>query len=223
MRHAAELVGRAVGAWLAAAADARAAGRRDVRLDRARPSGCVLSRRAVLASVRGHARAARRPRAVAAGAARRRTSPGCRWSAARWSPGHRPVLLDDHASLAAAVAARPATAVRLPGRRPSCTGCSTTPDDVGGAAPPAHGAARRRPGRPGAARPRATTPGVRVVATYGTAETAGGCVYDGLPARRRRGRDRRRRPDPDRRADAVRRVRRRPGADGARCWSTAGS
>ena len=30
-------------------------------------------------------------------------------------------------------------------------------------------------------RARATDAGVRVVATYGSAETAGGCVYDGLP------------------------------------------
>jgi O-succinylbenzoic acid--CoA ligase len=32
-----------------------------------------------------------------------------------------------------------------------------------------------------ALRERATAAGVRVVATYGSAETAGGCVYDGLP------------------------------------------
>ena len=42
-----------------------------------------------------------------------------------------------------------------------------------------------------ALRARAEEAGVRVVATYGSAETAGGCVYDGLRARRRRARDRR--------------------------------
>ena len=40
-----------------------------------------------------------------------------------------------------------------------------------------------------ALRRRAEAAGVRVVATYGSAETSGGCVYDGAAARRGRGRD----------------------------------
>lgn len=44
----------------------------------------------------------------------------------------------------------------------------------------AHRPARRRPD-PGGLRARAEAAGVRVVATYGSAETAGGCVYDGVP------------------------------------------
>ena len=74
-----------------------------------------------------------------------------------------------------------------------------------------------------ALRRRAEEAGVRVVATYGSAETAGGCVYDGyaldgvavaLDAER---------PDPDRGPHALRRVRRRPGRGPPRCSSTAGS
>ena len=106
--------------------------------------------------------------------------------------------------------------------RPSCTGCSTTRADV---------AALRRfdavllGGGPIDPRcgPGPEERGIRVVATYGSSETAGGCVYDGVPARRRRGRARHGRPDPDRRPGALRRVRRRPGADRRRPWWTAGS
>ena len=118
------------------------------------------------------------------------------------------MLLDDHASLAEAVAAAggapyvslvPTQLVRRSGRRttrrrsPRCAAVL-----VGG------GPVDR------ALRERAADGGIRVVATYGSAETCGGCVYDGLPARRRRRGDRRRRADPDRRAHAVRRLRRRP-------------
>lgn len=74
----------------------------------------------------------------------------------------------------------------------------------------------------GTLRARAAEAGVRVVATYGSAETAGGCVYDGLPL------------------DGVAVALGRAGGSGwpgppcspstsgspsspARCWSTAGS
>ena len=59
-----------------------------------------------------------------------------------------------------------------------------------------------------ALRRRAEAAGVRVVATYGSAETAGGCVYDGVRARRGGRRARPRRPDPDRRTHPLRRLRR---------------
>ena len=106
------------------AAETGALRRRDVGLDRARPSGWCS--RGARCSRRCAATARRLGGAgpLAAGAARVRTSRGCRSSAARWSPGTEPVLLDDHASLAEA--ARP-RAVRRTSRwcRPSCTGCSS--------------------------------------------------------------------------------------------------
>ena len=51
-------------------------------------------------------------------------------------------------------------------------------------------ARRRRTARARRARARPRRRGIRVVQTYGMSETCGGCVYDGLPARRRRGADR---------------------------------
>ena len=59
-----------------------------------------------------------------------------------------------------------------------------------------------------------------VVTTYGMTETGSGVVYDGLPARRRRGAHRRRRRDPRARADAAARLPRR---HLARSTPTAGS
>jgi O-succinylbenzoic acid--CoA ligase len=138
----------------------------------------VLSRRAVRAS--GTATAARLggtgpwvlalPMTYVAG-----LQVACRSLAA----GHRPVLLDDHASLAEAVAAA--------GDAPYVSLVATqlvralrSEDD---AAALARCAAVLVGGGPvdRELRERATDGGIRVVATYGSAETAGGCVYDGLP------------------------------------------
>jgi O-succinylbenzoic acid--CoA ligase len=142
------------------------------------PKRVVLSRRAVRAS--GTATAARLggtgpwvlalPMTYVAG-----LQVACRSLAA----GHRPVLLDDHASLAEAVAAagdapyvslvatQLVRALRSPDDTAALARCAAVL--VGG------GPVDRQ------LRERATDSGIRVVATYGAAETAGGCVYDGLP------------------------------------------
>jgi O-succinylbenzoic acid--CoA ligase len=93
--------------------------------------------------------------------------------------GHRPVLLDDHGSLPGAVeaaggapyvslvATQLVRALRSPADRAALARCAAVL--VGG------GPVDRE------LRERAADGGIRVVATYGSAETAGGCVYDGLP------------------------------------------
>ncbi|HET9996207.1 MAG TPA: AMP-binding protein [Nocardioides sp.] len=143
-----------------------------------RPKRVVLSRRAVLAS--GTATAARLggagpwvlalPMTYVAG-----LQVACRSLAA----GHRPVLLDEHGSLAGAVAAA--------GGAPYVSLVATqlvralrSHDDT---AALARCAAVLVGGGPvdRELRERAADGGIRVVATYGSAETAGGCVYDGLP------------------------------------------
>ncbi|MEQ4523372.1 AMP-binding protein [Nocardioides kribbensis] len=155
-----------------------------------RPKRVALSRRAVLASV--HATERRLgssgawllalPASYVAG-----VQVVCRSLVA----GHDPVLLEEHDGFAAATA-------ELVRRGPFALGAAERgdrfvslvptqlhrllgdPDDVwalrsyhtvllgGGPLDPA-------------LRARAETAGVRVVATYGSAETAGGCVYDGVP------------------------------------------
>ena len=138
----------------------------------------VLSRRAVLAS--GAATTARLggagpwvlalPMTYVAG-----LQVVCRSLAA----GHRPVLLDEHPSLAGAVAAA--------GGAPYVSLVATqlvraldSPDDTAAlAACPAVLVGGGPVDR--ALRERARDAGIRTVATYGSAETAGGCVYDGLP------------------------------------------
>ncbi len=142
------------------------------------PKRVVLSRRAVLAS--GTATAARLggtgpwvlalPMTYVAG-----LQVACRSLAA----GHRPVLLDDHGSLAGAVASavdapyvslvatQLVRALRSPADTAALARCAAVL--VGG------GPVDRE------LRERAADGGIRVVATYGSAETAGGCVYDGLP------------------------------------------
>ncbi len=143
-----------------------------------RPKRVVLSRRAVLASV--YATASRLegagswvltlPMTYVAG-----LQVVCRSLVA----GHRPVLLDDHASLGDAVAAA--------GGSPYLSLVATqlvralaSPDDT---AALASCAAVLVGGGPvdRMLRERAAEAGIRAVATYGSAETAGGCVYDGLP------------------------------------------
>jgi o-succinylbenzoate---CoA ligase len=141
------------------------------------PKRVVLSRPAVLASVRATARRIggegrwllALPASYVAGA-----QVVCRSVAA----GAPPVLLEDHPSFAAAVeAGRPAYASLVPTQLHRMLG---SPEELaalrtlrtvllGGG--PIDPALRRR----------AHDAGLRVVATYGSAETAGGCVYDGVP------------------------------------------
>ncbi len=145
------------------------------------PKRVVLSRRAVLASVAATARRLADlelggegrwllalPASYVAGA-----QVVCRSVAA----GEPPVVLEDHASLSAAVeAGRPAYASLVPTQLHRMLGSA---DDL---------AALRSlrtvllGGGPidRALRSRAAEAGVSVVATYGSAETAGGCVYDGV-------------------------------------------
>lgn len=140
-----------------------------------RPKRVVLSREAVLASV--HASARRLggsgrwllalPAAYVAG-----LQVVCRSLVA----GHRPVLLDDHPTFAAATAAL-GDASRFVSLVPTqlhrlletdAEALRTFQTVLLGGGP-----------IDAALRTRAADEGVRVVATYGSAETAGGCVYDG--------------------------------------------
>jgi o-succinylbenzoate---CoA ligase len=160
-----------------------------------RPKRVVLGRQAVLASVR-----ASRARLGAEGAWLL-TLPatyvaGAQVVARSWLAGHAPVLAEEHGSFAEATAALmrahptadrftslvPTQLHRMLGGHDGDQGraAHSTPDDVwalrtfhtvllgGGPVDPA-------------LRARAEAAGVRVVATYGAAETAGGCVYDGHP------------------------------------------
>ena len=94
--------------------------------------------------------------------------------------GHRPVLLEEHRSWAEAVAAM----------APDHRFTSLVPTQLHRMLDAAEDLAALRSfhtvllgGGPidPALRTRAAAEGVRVVATYGSAETAGGCVYDGRP------------------------------------------
>jgi o-succinylbenzoate---CoA ligase len=142
-----------------------------------RPKRVVLSRRAVLASVRATERRLggsgrwllTLPASYVAG-----LQVVCRSLVA----GQEPVLLEEHASFVDAVeAGRPAFVSLVPTQLHRML-------EV-----PAEAAALRTfhtvllGGGPvdAALRERAAEAGVRVVATYGSSETAGGCVYDGLP------------------------------------------
>jgi O-succinylbenzoic acid--CoA ligase len=140
------------------------------------PKRVVLSRAAVLASVRATARRLggegrwllALPASYVAGA-----QVVCRSVVA----GEQPLLLQDHASLADAVdAGRPAYLSLVPTQlhrmlddRADVAALRTLRTVLlgGGPADPA-------------LRARAVAAGVTVVATYGSAETAGGCVYDGI-------------------------------------------
>ena len=141
------------------------------------PKRVVLSRRAVLTSVRATERRLggsgrwllALPASYVAGA-----QVVCRSTVA----GQAPVLLEEHASLADAVAAEAPDFVALVPTQlhrllalPAETRALRTFRTVllgGGPIDPA-------------LRERAAAESVRVVATYGMAETAGGCVYDGVP------------------------------------------
>ena len=143
-----------------------------------KPKRVVLARRAVLAS--GAATTARLggagpwvlalPMTYVAG-----LQVVCRSLAA----GHRPVLLDEHPSLAGAVEAAGGAPyvslvatqlVRALGSPPDTAALAACPAVLVGGGPVDR-----------ALRERAREAGIRTVATYGSAETAGGCVYDGLP------------------------------------------
>ncbi|MDX6373850.1 MAG: o-succinylbenzoate---CoA ligase [Nocardioidaceae bacterium] len=140
------------------------------------PKRVLLSRRAVLASV---AATARRlggegrwllalPASYVAGA-----QVVCRSVVA----GEPPVLLDEHSSLAAAVAAgRPAYVSLVPTQLHRMLEDADDVDALRSLRTVLLGGGPIDP----ALRSRATEAGVSVVATYGSAETAGGCVYDGI-------------------------------------------
>ena len=139
-----------------------------------RPKRVVLSRRAVLASVRASERRLGTsgtwllalPPSYVAG-----VQVVCRSLVA----GHEPVLLEDHGSFAEAVRAGASLSSLVPTQLlrmlddPASVAALRSLDAVllgGGPIDPS-------------LRARAEVEGVRVVATYGSAETAGGCVYDG--------------------------------------------
>jgi O-succinylbenzoic acid--CoA ligase len=140
------------------------------------PKRVLLSRRAVLASV---AATARRlggegrwllalPASYVAGA-----QVVCRSVVA----GEQPVLLDDHSSLAAAVEAdRPAYVSLVPTQLHRMLEDADDVDALRSLRTVLLGGGPIDP----ALRSRATEAGVSVVATYGSAETVGGCVYDGI-------------------------------------------
>jgi o-succinylbenzoate---CoA ligase len=140
------------------------------------PKRVVLARRAVLASGRATARRLggegrwllALPAAYVAGA-----QVVCRSIAA----GEPPVLLEEHRSLAAAVqAGAPAYASLVPTQLHRML---DSPDDVTALRSLRTVLLGGGPFDPGL-RSRAAAAGVTVVATYGSAETAGGCVYDGV-------------------------------------------
>lgn len=98
--------------------------------------------------------------------------------------GHEPVLLEEHGSIAAAVAALPAGVDGFVSLVPTqLHRALDDPDDADDAAALASLHTVLLGGGPidTSLRERAAAAGVRVVATYGSAETAGGCVYDGVP------------------------------------------
>jgi O-succinylbenzoic acid--CoA ligase len=140
------------------------------------PKRVVLSRRAVLASVTATARRLggegrwllALPAAYVAGA-----QVVCRSVVA----GEPPVLLEEHASLAAAIeAGRPAYLSLVPTQLHRALGSAEETAALRTLRVILLGGGPIDPGL----RSRAAQAGLTVVATYGSAETAGGCVYDGL-------------------------------------------
>ncbi len=141
------------------------------------PKRVLLSRRAVLASVaatssrlEGEGRwLLALPASYVAGA-----QVVCRSVAA----GEPPVVLDDHPSLAAAIeAGRPAYASLVPTQLHRRLDSEEDVEALRSLRTVLLGGGPIDP----ALRSRAADLGVNVVATYGSAETAGGCVYDGVP------------------------------------------
>lgn len=141
------------------------------------PKRVVLSRRAVLASVSATARRLggegrwllALPASYVAGA-----QVVCRSVVA----GAAPVLVEDHPSFAAAVeAGRPAYASLVPTQLHRLLDRDDDQAALRSLRAVLLGGGPVDP----ALRARAAGAGVSVVATYGSAETAGGCVYDGVP------------------------------------------
>jgi o-succinylbenzoate---CoA ligase len=92
--------------------------------------------------------------------------------------GEPPVLLEDHATLAAAVdAGRPAYASLVPTQLHRLLGSEEDVDALRSLRTVLLGGGPIDP----ELRERARDAGITVVTTYGSAETAGGCVYDGVP------------------------------------------
>ena len=156
-------------------------------------SGSTGGGRGVLLSAAAARGPRRRPpstgsaaRATGCSRCRSRRSPACRCSAAACWPAGRPTVLARGEPLADAVA-------RMPRRRPPVHRAGAHPAAplprrrARRAARLRRGPGRRRRHRPGAAATAPARAGVAVVTTYGMTETAGGCVYDGAPAGRRRG------------------------------------
>jgi O-succinylbenzoic acid--CoA ligase len=145
-----------------------------------RPKRVVLPRAAVLASV---AASARRLGASGAWVLALPASyvAGVQVVARSLVAGHDPVLLEEHGSLAAAVAALPAGVDGFVSLVP--TQLHRALDDPEDTAALASLHTVLLGGGPidASLRERAAAAGVHVVATYGSAETAGGCVYDGVP------------------------------------------
>jgi len=145
------------------------------------PKRVLLSRRAVLASAEASAR-----RVGGQGRWLLAVAPayvaGLNVVVRSLLAGHRPVLLDDHASLTSAAEAT------LAGGGDGFVSLVPTqlhrlladPDDAAALARFHTVLLGGGPIDP-ALRARAEASGVRVVATYGSAETSGGCVYDGVP------------------------------------------
>ncbi len=145
-----------------------------------RPKRVVLPRAAVLASV---AASARRLGASGAWVLALPASyvAGVQVVARSLVAGHEPVLVEEHGSLAAAVAALPAGVDGFVSLVP--TQLHRALDDPEDTAALASLHTVLLGGGPidASLRERAAAAGVHVVATYGSAETAGGCVYDGVP------------------------------------------
>lgn len=145
-----------------------------------RPKRVVLPRAAVLASV---AASARRLGASGAWVLALPASyvAGVQVVARSLVAGHEPVLVEEHGSLAAAVAALPAGVDGFVSLVP--TQLHRALDDPEDTAALASLHTVLLGGGPidASLRERAVAAGVHVVATYGSAETAGGCVYDGVP------------------------------------------
>ncbi|WP_261819665.1 AMP-binding protein [Nocardioides sp. OK12] len=148
-----------------------------------RPKRVLLPRAAVLASVEA---SARRLGATGAWVLALPASyvAGVQVVARSLVAGHDPVLLEEHGSLAAAVAALPAGVDGFVSLVPTQLHRALGDrGDSGDAAALASLHTVLLGGGPidASLRERAARAGVRVVATYGSAETAGGCVYDGVP------------------------------------------
>lgn len=145
-----------------------------------RPKRVVLPRAAVLASV---AASARRLGASGAWVLALPASyvAGVQVVARSLVAGHEPVLVEEHGSLAAAVAALPAGVDGFVSLVPTQLHRALGDPEDTVALASLHTVLLGGGPIDASLRERAAAAGVHVVATYGSAETAGGCVYDGVP------------------------------------------